>query len=54
MVDVEKFKKKIEQSLTQEYKIEFFGNNFEKNIRSLTNQQFQEILMWVKTITQMR
>jgi len=51
MVNVEEFKKKIKESLSEEYKIGFYGDNFDKTIKILTDTQFQEILVWVKTVT---
>ena len=48
MVDVNLFKTKIEKSLSQEYKVEFLGTNFEKIVNLLLREgkaMFQSELM---------
>ena len=46
MVEVEEFKKKIEQIISQDYKVEFLGNDFEKTVQRLTEIKAEKIYQW--------
>jgi hypothetical protein len=50
MVDLHNFKKKIEQSISQEYKVEFLGKNFDKIVTSLTDIKAEKMYRWVEDV----
>ena len=50
MVDVIEFKNKIEQLLSQEYKVEFLGKNFEKTVNLLTEVKANKIYNWINAV----
>ena len=50
MVDVNLFKTKIEKSLSQEYKVEFLGTNFEKIVNLLSETKAEKIYDWIKKV----
>ena len=47
MADVKEFKSKIESMLSQQYKLEFLGKNFEKIVNMLTDAQSRKIYKWI-------
>src|SRR3989338_3043285 len=47
MVKSEEFKKCIESKLTQDYKIEFLGNNFNQIVELLTESKAEKIYNWI-------
>lgn len=54
MVDAKKFKEKIEAVVSQEYKIEFLGNNFEQIVNYLTEIKAEKIYSWVEEVLKKR
>ncbi|MCF7872142.1 hypothetical protein K9L97_03845 [Candidatus Woesearchaeota archaeon] len=50
MVNPNTFKRKIESILTQNYKIEFLGTNFDKIVKSLTEPKASKIQNWIKQV----
>ena len=47
MVNPDDFKKKIEQSISQDYKVEFLGKNFDEIVNMLTDTKAEKIYTWV-------
>ncbi|MBL7148340.1 MAG: hypothetical protein ISS82_05935 [Nanoarchaeota archaeon] len=47
MVDAEQFKRKIEEIISQDYKIEFLGKNFNQIVGFLTDTKAEKIYRWV-------
>ncbi len=52
MVDPDEFKKKIETSITQDYKVEFLGKNFDQIVHLLTESKTEKIYRWIKDIVE--
>ncbi len=52
MVNPDQFKKKIEAGISQEYKVEFLGKNFEHIVNLLTETKVEKIYQWVKDIVE--
>lgn len=52
MVDINLFKTSIMNLFNQETSIEFLGTHFEKNVFLLTEKQYQEILLWLRNISE--
>ncbi|OGY48322.1 MAG: hypothetical protein A3D39_00620 [Candidatus Buchananbacteria bacterium RIFCSPHIGHO2_02_FULL_39_17] len=52
MVNPEQFKKDIEQMLSQEYKVEFLGTNFDHIVNLLTDIKVQKIYNWLNEVIQ--
>jgi hypothetical protein len=50
MVDVDEFKKKIRESLTQEYEVEFLGKNFNRIVSSLSAVKAEKIYGWIAKV----
>lgn len=50
VVEVEEFKKKIEQTISQDYKVEFLGNDFEKTVQMLTEVKAEKIYQWITEV----
>ena len=50
MADPEEFRRKIQEILPQEYKIEFLGSNFDKIAGLLTEPKVQKIYSWIKEV----
>lgn len=50
MVDSHKFKEKIELILSQNYKIEFLGENFDKIVAQLTQTKADKIYEWIHDV----
>ncbi len=54
MVNSDEFKKRIEVSISQDYKVEFLGNNFDQIVNLLTENKAEKIYQWVKDIAERR
>lgn len=52
MVNPDEFKKKIEANISQEYKVEFLGKNFEHIVNLLTETKTEKIYQWVRDIAE--
>lgn len=52
MVKPEEFKQKIEELISQEYKIEYLGNNFDQIVNLLTEVKAQKIYQWISEVVQ--
>ncbi len=52
MVNLVEFKKQIEESISQEYKVEFLGKNLEQIANLLTDTKAKKICQWVKDIVE--
>jgi len=50
MVDAQQFKDKIEELLSQNYKIEFLGNNFDEIANLLSESKAEKIYNWIKEV----
>ncbi|HLC47079.1 MAG TPA: hypothetical protein VJI75_05085 [Candidatus Nanoarchaeia archaeon] len=50
MVNPEDFRKKLEISISQDYKVEFLGKNFDQIVNLLTESQAEKIYQWIKDI----
>ena len=50
MVNPEEFKHKIEGLVSQEYKIEFLGKNFEQIVTSLTDVKADKMYKWIEEV----
>lgn len=47
MADIEKFKEKIRNIISQSYKLEFLGDNFEKTVKLLSETKSEKIYRWI-------
>ena len=54
MVDPNIFRQTIQNMLKQDYKIEFYGTNFDKTIQVLSERKMQQIYSWIKQIIENR
>ena len=52
MVEAQEFKKRIEDTLSQEYKIEFLGTNFDEIVSFLTEGKAEKIYFWLNEVLQ--
>ncbi len=52
MVNPNEFKKRIEASISQDYKVEFLGKNFDQIVNLLTENKAEKIYQWVKDIAE--
>lgn len=52
MVDPEEFKNKIKKIVSQQYNIEFLGNNFDQIANLLTDIKANKIYHWISKVTQ--
>ena len=52
MVDAQEFKKRIETTLSQEYKVEFLGNNFDEIVQLLPQTKSEKIYSWLEEVLQ--
>lgn len=52
MVNPDEFKRRIETSISQDYKIEFLGKNFDQIVALLTESRAEKIHRWVKDIVE--
>ncbi len=50
MVNPDEFKKKIETFISQNYKVEFLGKNFDQIVNLLTENKTEKIYQWMKDI----
>ncbi len=50
MVNPEYFKKKIEEMLSQEYSVEFLGDDFDQIVKLLTEAKADKIYQWVESV----
>ena len=50
MVEIENFKTKIEEHISQDYRIEFLGNNFDKIVNLMTEKQVDRIYQWIEQV----
>jgi len=50
MVDSELFKRYIEQLISQDYKVEFLGNNFNQIAELLTETKAEKIYAWIQQV----
>ena len=50
MVNPAEFKKKIEQIVSQNYKIEFLGKNFDHTVTLLTETKAEKIYRWLQEV----
>lgn len=50
MADVEKFKEKIRNVVSQDYRLEFLGDNFEKTVNLLSETKVRKIYEWIGNI----
>lgn len=50
MVNSDEFKKRIEESISQDYKVEFLGKNFDQIVNLLTENKAEKIYQWLKDI----
>jgi hypothetical protein len=46
------FKKKIQETLSQDYNIEFLGDNFDKIVLEINSKLEEKIILWVNNINQ--
>jgi len=52
MVDPDEFKQKIEKAISQDYKVEFLGRNFDQIVRLLNETKAEKIYMWVCSVVE--
>lgn len=52
MVNPDEFKKRIESGISQNYKVEFLGKNFDLIVDLLTENKAEKIYQWVKDIAE--
>ncbi len=50
MVNAQEFKQKIESGLSQEYQIDFLGNNFNEIVTLLTEAKTDKIYSWLHEV----
>lgn|SRR3989338_6564463 len=50
MVDVKEFKERIEAEISQDYKVEFLGNNFEEIVRTMMETKAEKIYFWIQDV----
>jgi|SRR3989338_252922 len=50
MVNPVEFKQRIETFLSQEYKVEFLGNNFDQIVSLLTEHKAEKMYRWITDI----
>jgi len=48
VVNPDEFKKQIKVSISQDYKVEFLGKNFEQIVNLLTETKAEKIYRWIK------
>lgn len=52
MAEPKEFKKRIEESLSQDYNVEFLGDNFDRIANLLTEAKAEKIYQWVARVMQ--
>lgn len=50
MVNPEEFKNKVEEIVSQDYKVEFLGKNFNQIVGLLTETKAEKIYSWIKEV----
>lgn len=50
IADVNEFREKIEQIISQDYKIEFLGENFDQIAAMLTETKAEKIYKWIEEV----
>ena len=50
MVEVDEFKTKIRSMISQEYSLEFLGNNFEQIVKTISDSKAQSIYNWIQKV----
>ena len=50
MVEVDEFKTKIRSVISQEYSLEFLGNNFEQIVETISDSKAQSIYNWIQKV----
>ena len=50
MVDAEEFKKRIQDAIAQEYRIEFLGKEFDRIAAQLTDSKAEKIYRWIGAV----
>jgi len=50
MVEVHKFKQKIEEIISQEYEIKFLGSNFDKTVGLMSENNAEKIYSWTRDV----
>lgn len=54
MVNPKEFKHKIESILSQDYKVEFLGKNFDQIVKHLTENKAEKIYHWIKGVIEQK
>jgi mRNA-degrading endonuclease RelE of RelBE toxin-antitoxin system len=52
MVDVTEFKEKVTEIISQDYKIDFLGDDFDKTIDRLSETKAEKIYAWVREVVE--
>ena len=52
MVDPEEFKRRVQESISQDYKVEFLGKNFEQIVQLLTDIKVERMYQWIEDIVE--
>jgi hypothetical protein len=52
MVEVQEFKQRITEIISQEYKIDFLGDDFDKTIERLSDTKAENIYDWVTKVAE--
>ncbi len=52
MVNPDEFKEKITDTISQDYKIEFYGDDFEKTVEKISETKSEKIYAWVKQVVE--
>lgn len=50
MTDPQQFKKRIEEIILQNYKVEFLGKNFDEIVKLLTEVKAEKIYKWIQNV----
>jgi hypothetical protein len=50
MTDPVSFRKNIQDTVSQDYRVEFLGRNFDDIVRSLTDAKTEKIYAWVRDV----
>lgn len=52
MVDVKEFKQKVIDAISQEFTIEFYGDDFDKTVERISETKAKKIYSWVKQVVE--
>jgi hypothetical protein len=52
MVESQDFRNKIERMLSQNYRIEFLGNNFDQIVNLITETKAEKIYRWISSVVE--